>query len=161
MINCVLTSVSSVADDWQNTTDNNIKRPNIFQAFNLSTCWRSKKKKNKWIWMKNRVEDWLDLNMYFVYFPRCCTFHLNLVLLSFGSGNYKSHNNYPISNLKFPEYAQFKPFLYWSRSNKHVISAANKTTVKIENGNLTDLCHFVSLVQLNSCRKKKLSDYNK
>ena len=98
--------------------------------------------------------------MYFVQFPRChVAVHFIYILSSFHLDQrvIKVHNNYPISNLKFPDYA-FKPVSYWSRSNKHVISAANNTTVKIESGNLTVLCHFVSLVQLNSRRKNKPSD---
>ena len=49
-----------------------------------------------------------------------------------------------------------------ARSNKHVINAANKTTVKIELRKLTVLCHFVSVVETRVAEKRNylITNYN-
>ena len=49
-----------------------------------------------------------------------------------------------------------------ARSSKHVINAANKTTVKIELRKLTVLCHFVSVVETRVAEKRNylITNYN-
>ena len=63
MINRGLTSISLVTDNWQITTDNNIKWRNIFQAFNFSP--KRGRENNGLDW--KIVSDWLigmDLSIY-------------------------------------------------------------------------------------------------